>query len=81
MGKFPDIFLVLISHPPPCDFFFFIQSVKTENEPENSEISTNSLIKLDNLVKPRRPAVSEASALVPGYVVFVILMTYFPVLY
>ncbi|XP_043415358.1 centrosomal protein of 192 kDa isoform X1 [Prionailurus bengalensis] len=42
------------------------QSVKTENEPENSEISTNSLIKLDNLVKPRRPAVSEASALVPG---------------
>ncbi|XP_029777150.1 centrosomal protein of 192 kDa isoform X4 [Suricata suricatta] len=42
------------------------QSVKAENEPENSEISTNSLIKLDNLVKPRRPAVSESSALIPG---------------
>ncbi|KAF0874655.1 CE192 protein, partial [Crocuta crocuta] len=42
------------------------QNVKAENESENSEISTNSLIKLDNLVKPRRPAVSEASALIPG---------------
>uniref|UniRef100_A0A452TNU1 Centrosomal protein 192 n=1 Tax=Ursus maritimus TaxID=29073 RepID=A0A452TNU1_URSMA len=42
------------------------QSVKAENEPESSQISTNSLIKLDNLVKPRRQAVSEASALIPG---------------
>ncbi|XP_044099598.1 centrosomal protein of 192 kDa isoform X1 [Neovison vison] len=42
------------------------QSVKAENEPESSKISTNSLIKLDNLVKSRRQAVSEASALTPG---------------
>uniref|UniRef100_A0A452TPN1 Centrosomal protein 192 n=1 Tax=Ursus maritimus TaxID=29073 RepID=A0A452TPN1_URSMA len=35
-------------------------------QPESSQISTNSLIKLDNLVKPRRQAVSEASALIPG---------------
>lgn len=42
------------------------QSVKAENEPESSKISTNSLIKLDNLVKSRRQAVSEASALIPG---------------
>ncbi|XP_016052781.1 PREDICTED: centrosomal protein of 192 kDa isoform X2 [Miniopterus natalensis] len=42
------------------------QSVKAENEPENSCISTNTLIKIDNLVKPRRQAVSEASALIPG---------------
>ncbi|XP_054443294.1 centrosomal protein of 192 kDa [Pteronotus mesoamericanus] len=38
------------------------QSVKTENEPENSCISTNTLIKIDNLVKSQRHAVSEASA-------------------
>ncbi|XP_036100846.1 centrosomal protein of 192 kDa isoform X9 [Molossus molossus] len=42
------------------------QSVKAENEPENSCISTNTLIKIDNLVKTRRQAVSEASALIPG---------------
>ncbi|KAF3821898.1 hypothetical protein GH733_009455 [Mirounga leonina] len=42
------------------------QSVKAENESESSHISTNSLIKLDNLVKPRRQAVSEASAPIPG---------------
>ncbi|XP_058412722.1 centrosomal protein of 192 kDa isoform X5 [Diceros bicornis minor] len=42
------------------------QSVKAENEPENSSVSTNTLIKIDNLVKPRRQAVSEASALIPG---------------
>jgi len=42
------------------------QSVKAENESESSRISTNSLIKLDNLVKPRRQAVSEASAPIPG---------------
>uniref|UniRef100_A0A8C0R702 Centrosomal protein 192 n=1 Tax=Canis lupus dingo TaxID=286419 RepID=A0A8C0R702_CANLU len=40
------------------------QSVKAENEPEGSQISTNSLIKLDNLVKPRRQGVSE-TALIP----------------
>uniref|UniRef100_A0A452TP60 Centrosomal protein 192 n=1 Tax=Ursus maritimus TaxID=29073 RepID=A0A452TP60_URSMA len=54
-----------------CDIFFIAideccSSVKAENEPESSQISTNSLIKLDNLVKPRRQAVSEASALIPG---------------
>ncbi|KAF6302751.1 centrosomal protein 192 [Rhinolophus ferrumequinum] len=37
------------------------QSVKAENEPENSCISTDTLTKIDNLVKPRRQAVSEAS--------------------
>ncbi|XP_045880017.1 centrosomal protein of 192 kDa isoform X3 [Meles meles] len=42
------------------------QSVKAENEPESSKISTNSLIKLDNLVKSRRQAVSEASGLIPS---------------
>ncbi|XP_072590947.1 centrosomal protein of 192 kDa isoform X10 [Vulpes vulpes] len=41
------------------------QSVKAENEPEGSQISTNSLIKLDNLVKPRRQGVSE-TALIPS---------------
>ncbi|XP_070276806.1 centrosomal protein of 192 kDa isoform X2 [Myotis yumanensis] len=42
------------------------QSVKAENEPENSCVSTNTLIKIDNLVKPRRQAVSEAPAPIPG---------------
>lgn len=42
------------------------QSVKAENEPENPCISTNTLIKIDNLVKPQRQAASEASALIPG---------------
>ncbi|XP_026944430.1 centrosomal protein of 192 kDa isoform X1 [Sagmatias obliquidens] len=41
-------------------------SVKAERELENSRISTNSLIKIDNLLKPRRQPVSEASALIPG---------------
>ncbi|EPQ08212.1 Centrosomal protein of 192 kDa [Myotis brandtii] len=43
------------------------QSVKAENEPENSCVSTNTLIKIDNLVKPRRQAVSEAPAPIPGH--------------
>ncbi|XP_066102895.1 centrosomal protein of 192 kDa isoform X2 [Saccopteryx bilineata] len=43
------------------------QSVKAEKELENSCISTNTLIKIDNLVKPQRQAVSEeASALIPS---------------
>ncbi|XP_045430678.1 centrosomal protein of 192 kDa isoform X2 [Pipistrellus kuhlii] len=42
------------------------QSVKAENEPENPCVSTNTLIKIDNLVKPRRQAVSEAPAPIPG---------------
>nr|XP_019574786.1 PREDICTED: centrosomal protein of 192 kDa-like isoform X2 [Rhinolophus sinicus] len=37
------------------------QSVKAENEPKNSCISTDTVTKIDNLVKPRRQAVSEAS--------------------
>ncbi|XP_024900661.1 centrosomal protein of 192 kDa isoform X11 [Pteropus alecto] len=37
------------------------RSIKAENELENSCISTNTLIKIDNLVKPRRQAASEAS--------------------
>ncbi|XP_059975534.1 centrosomal protein of 192 kDa isoform X12 [Mesoplodon densirostris] len=41
-------------------------SVKAERELENSRISTKSLIKIDNLLKPRRQPVSEASALLPG---------------
>nr|XP_058895836.1 centrosomal protein of 192 kDa isoform X4 [Kogia breviceps] len=41
-------------------------SVKAELELENSRISTNSLIKIDNLLKPRRQPVSKASALIPG---------------
>ncbi|XP_006763354.1 PREDICTED: centrosomal protein of 192 kDa [Myotis davidii] len=43
------------------------QSVKAENEPENSWVSTNTLIKIDNVVKPRRQAVSEAPAPIPGH--------------
>ncbi|XP_054579618.1 centrosomal protein of 192 kDa [Eptesicus fuscus] len=43
------------------------QSVKAENEPENSCVSTNTLIKIDNLVKPRRQAVSEAPVPIPGH--------------
>ncbi|XP_036177012.1 centrosomal protein of 192 kDa isoform X7 [Myotis myotis] len=42
------------------------QCVKAENEPENSCVSTNTLIKIDNVVKPRRQAVSEAPAPIPG---------------
>uniref|UniRef100_A0A8C6DSG3 Centrosomal protein 192 n=1 Tax=Moschus moschiferus TaxID=68415 RepID=A0A8C6DSG3_MOSMO len=41
-------------------------SVRAESEPGSSRISTNSLIKIDNLLKLRRQAVSEASALIPG---------------
>ncbi|XP_070320635.1 centrosomal protein of 192 kDa isoform X5 [Odocoileus virginianus] len=41
-------------------------SVRAESEPGISRISTNSLIKIDNLLKLRRQAVSEASALIPG---------------
>uniref|UniRef100_H0X9H8 Centrosomal protein 192 n=1 Tax=Otolemur garnettii TaxID=30611 RepID=H0X9H8_OTOGA len=41
------------------------QSAKAENEGENVCISRDSLIKVDNLVKPRRQAVSEASAFLP----------------
>lgn len=46
------------------------QSVKAENKPENSYISTNTLIKIDNLVKPRRQAASEASTLISGQLDF-----------
>ncbi|XP_032008769.1 centrosomal protein of 192 kDa isoform X8 [Hylobates moloch] len=38
------------------------QSIKAENELENACFSMDSLIKIDHLVKPRRQAVSEASA-------------------
>uniref|UniRef100_A0A2K5H9V2 Centrosomal protein 192 n=1 Tax=Colobus angolensis palliatus TaxID=336983 RepID=A0A2K5H9V2_COLAP len=41
------------------------QSIEAENEPENAHLSTDSLIKIDHLVKPRRQAVSEASAHIP----------------
>nr|XP_037838458.1 centrosomal protein of 192 kDa isoform X7 [Chlorocebus sabaeus] len=41
------------------------QSIEAENEPENAPLSTDSLIKIDHLVKPRRQAVSEASARIP----------------
>uniref|UniRef100_A0A8C2PH80 Centrosomal protein 192 n=1 Tax=Capra hircus TaxID=9925 RepID=A0A8C2PH80_CAPHI len=41
-------------------------SVRAESEPGISRISTNSLIKIDNILKLRRQAVSEASALIPG---------------
>lgn len=60
--------------------FIFIQSIKAENAPENSCVSTNTLIKIDNLVKPRRQAVSEVPAPIPGYVVLSFLQM-FPVLY
>ncbi|XP_030781619.1 centrosomal protein of 192 kDa isoform X6 [Rhinopithecus roxellana] len=41
------------------------QSIEAENEPENAHLSTDSLIKIDHLVKARRQAVSEASARIP----------------
>ncbi|XP_053427203.1 centrosomal protein of 192 kDa isoform X2 [Nycticebus coucang] len=41
------------------------QSAKAENEHENVCISGDSLIKVDNFIKPRRQAVSEASAFIP----------------
>ncbi|XP_033034312.1 centrosomal protein of 192 kDa isoform X5 [Trachypithecus francoisi] len=41
------------------------QSIEAEKEPENAHLSTDSLIKIDHLVKPRRQAVSEASARIP----------------
>ncbi|XP_063509413.1 centrosomal protein of 192 kDa isoform X4 [Pongo pygmaeus] len=41
------------------------QSIEAENEPENACLSTDSLIKIDHLVKPRRQAASEASAHIP----------------
>ncbi|XP_038602144.1 LOW QUALITY PROTEIN: centrosomal protein of 192 kDa [Tachyglossus aculeatus] len=39
------------------------EGVKAENEPANARVSTDTLVKTDNLVKPRRRAGSEASAL------------------
>ncbi|XP_037364779.1 centrosomal protein of 192 kDa isoform X3 [Talpa occidentalis] len=42
------------------------QSVRSKNEPENSSIFTNTLIKINNIVKPQNRAISEASALMPG---------------
>ncbi|XP_055982899.1 centrosomal protein of 192 kDa [Sorex fumeus] len=42
------------------------QSVKAENKPVKSSSSTSSLIKIDNLVKPQRRAVSETSAVIPN---------------
>ncbi|KAG8505180.1 Centrosomal protein of 192 kDa [Galemys pyrenaicus] len=42
------------------------QSVKSKNESEISSVFTNTLIKVNNMVKPRRRAVSEASAFMPG---------------
>ncbi|XP_062933366.1 centrosomal protein of 192 kDa isoform X4 [Cynocephalus volans] len=42
------------------------QSVKGENESEGACVSMATLAKIDNLVKPRRQAVSAASALIPG---------------
>ncbi|XP_004684025.1 PREDICTED: centrosomal protein of 192 kDa [Condylura cristata] len=42
------------------------QSVKSKNGPEISSVFTNTLIKINNMVKPQRRAISEASALLPG---------------
>ncbi|XP_014437849.1 centrosomal protein of 192 kDa isoform X2 [Tupaia chinensis] len=42
------------------------QSVRAENESESTSISMDTLVKIDNLVKSRRRAVSEASTLIPG---------------
>lgn len=67
-----SMYLFLLLHP----VIFFIQSVRAESEPGISRISTNSLIKIDNLLKLRRQAVSEASALIPGYVISLILMSF-----
>ncbi|XP_076992167.1 centrosomal protein of 192 kDa isoform X2 [Tamandua tetradactyla] len=44
------------------------QSIKTENEPEHARISTDNLIKLDHLVRPRREALSQTSGLIPGQI-------------
>uniref|UniRef100_A0A2K6SNS5 Centrosomal protein 192 n=1 Tax=Saimiri boliviensis boliviensis TaxID=39432 RepID=A0A2K6SNS5_SAIBB len=41
------------------------QSIEAENEPENACLSSDSLVKIDHLVKPQRQAVSEASARIP----------------
>ncbi|XP_009190583.2 centrosomal protein of 192 kDa isoform X3 [Papio anubis] len=41
------------------------QSIEAENEAENAPLSTDSLIKINHLVKPRRQAVLEASARIP----------------
>ncbi|XP_062057295.1 centrosomal protein of 192 kDa isoform X1 [Lepus europaeus] len=42
------------------------QSIRAENESENACTSTDVLVKIDNAATPRRRAVSEASALIPG---------------
>ncbi|XP_007949874.2 centrosomal protein of 192 kDa [Orycteropus afer afer] len=42
------------------------KSIKAESDPESACISTDTLIKIDNSVRPRRRAVSEASALIPS---------------
>ncbi|XP_006876648.1 PREDICTED: centrosomal protein of 192 kDa-like [Chrysochloris asiatica] len=44
------------------------QSVKAESEPECARISTDTLIKIDHSVKPRRQAVSEIPALTLGQI-------------
>ncbi|XP_032149342.1 centrosomal protein of 192 kDa isoform X6 [Sapajus apella] len=41
------------------------QSIEAENEPENTCLSSDFLVKIDHLVKPQRQATSEASARIP----------------
>nr|XP_031295113.1 centrosomal protein of 192 kDa isoform X1 [Camelus dromedarius] len=42
------------------------QSIPAESEPERARVSAHTLVKVDNLAKARRRAVSEASAPIPG---------------
>lgn len=58
-----SIYLFLLLHP----VIYFIQSVKAGLEPENARMSTNGLIKLDNVMKSQRRAESEASVPIPRY--------------
>nr|XP_026257758.1 centrosomal protein of 192 kDa [Urocitellus parryii] len=44
------------------------QSVRAENKPENAHPSTDTLIKVDNALTPRRRAVSETSGVLPRLV-------------
>lgn len=63
---------------PLHDFFFSIQSIRAENDPEGSCSSSETLIKVDAAVMSRRRAVSETSTHIPGWVHCVPPESFFP---
>jgi hypothetical protein len=60
--------LLFSSHFVFVLFCFLNQSIRAENDPEDSCSSRDALIKVDTAVTSRRRAVSETAAHTPGYV-------------